>query len=177
MAKDELKTEICTSKVRASFVHVFEPFGKGNAKKKYQITLIIPKKQKDLLRKMEDCIDNAIDAGKSKLDGKRVRHLPLRDGDTDEGTRPEYENAYFLCAKSDTKPAILDENGEEILDKEEVYSGCYVKAIINFYAYNHEGSTGVAVGLAGVMKMDEGDKLSGRTVTAADFNSDDDDDV
>jgi hypothetical protein len=81
----------------------------------------------------------------------------------------------FLNANSVNKPGIVDADREEIMSKEEFYSGCFGRAAINFYAYNQSGNKGIACGLNNLQKLEDGDRLSGGGSTAAeDFGSDDD---
>ena len=56
--------------------------------------------------------------------------------------------------------------------EEKVYSGCYAQCILNLYVYNSNGNKGVGVGLSGVRKVKDGDRLGGVTVTADDFDDD-----
>ena len=57
----------------------------------------------------------------------------------------------------------------EILDPNEVYSGCYGRVSVIFYPYNASGSKGIACGLNNVMKVAEGERLGGGTSAASDF--------
>ena len=56
----------------------------------------------------------------------------------------------------------MGSNKELLDDKDEFYSGCYGRAVVNFYAYgNGIPSKGVAVGLESAMKTEDGDNLGG----------------
>ena len=50
-----------------------------------------------------------------------------------------------------------------------MYSGCYVYASVNFYAYNTSGNKGIAAGLNNVLKVADGEPLGGRISAEADF--------
>ena len=65
---------------------------------------------------------------------------------------------------------------QPILDRAEVYSGCYARVSINFYAFNTNGNKGIACGLGNIQKVRDGEPLSGRTSAADDFATDLDDD-
>ena len=71
-----------------------------------------------------------------------------------------------------------DENtdGKPILDRDEVYSGCYARVSLNFYAFNSNGNKGVACGLGNIQKIRDGESLGGRTSAADDFKTEADDD-
>ena len=84
---------------------------------------------------------------------------------------------YFLNANGTQKPGIVDENLNEILDPEEVYSGCWGRASISFYAFNTNGNKGVGVGLNNIQKLKDGDRLGAvRASAESDFCDDFEDD-
>lgn len=162
-----------------SYAHVFEPHSMdGNSEPKYSVVLLIPKSDKKTLAKIDMAIKAAIEEGKSKWGGKIPANLkkPLRDGDEERPDNPEYEGCMFLSANSLRRPGIVDADLNEILDKDEFYSGCYGRASLNFYAYAVSGSKGVAAGLNNLQKLEDGERLSGNPTSAAeDFASEDDD--
>ncbi|MEE0873195.1 MAG: DUF2815 family protein, partial [Ruminococcus sp.] len=87
-----------------------------------------------------------------------------------------YANSYFVNANSPTAPQIVDRAVQPILDRSEVYSGCYAKVSINFYAFNSNGNRGIACGLGNIQKIRDGEPLGGRSSAADDFTADFDDD-
>lgn len=172
-------TKVVTSKVRFSYVHVWEPTAmEGSDKKKYSVSLIIPKSDTALVEKLKKAIENAKALGKdSKWGGKIPATLkqPLRDGDAERPDDPTYADSWFINASSATKPGIVDANTQPILDETEVYSGCYGRASINFYAFNSNGSKGVACGLNHIQKLEDGEALGGRGRAEDDFAEEQDD--
>lgn len=54
--------------------------------------------------------------------------LPLRDGDMDKREDTVYRHAYYLNARSDIPPGIVDKNLNRITEKSGFYSGCYGRA-------------------------------------------------
>jgi hypothetical protein len=61
-----------------------------------------------------------------------------------------------------------------------VYSGCYARVSLRFYAYNSNGSKGVAAGLGNIQKLADGEPLGGKRSAEADFGafkSEQDDDL
>ena len=62
---------------------------------------------------------------------------------------------------------------QEILDQSEVYSGCYARANISFYAYNTNGNKGIACGLNAIQKIRDGEPLGGTRVSVEDAFGDD----
>ena len=101
--------------------------------------------------------------------------LPLRDGDTERDDEA-YKGHWFINANSISAPQIVDRQVKPILDRSEVYSGCYARVALSFYAYNSNGSKGIACGLGNIQKIRDGEPLGGRTSATDDFSSVADDD-
>ena len=174
----ENKCKVVTGLVLFSYVNIFRSraFSDGQDAK-YSICLLIPKKDKKTLDKIQDAIDAAIEQGTtSKWGGKTPKnlHLPLRDGDAERADEaPEYAGMMFLNANSQSKPGIVDADRNEILDADEVYSGCWGRASINFFPYDSHGSKGIGVGLNNVQKIRDGERLGGSRASAeSDFDDD-----
>lgn len=173
-----MATKVVTGKVRFSYVNIFKSraFREGQDAK-YSICLLIPKSDKKGLAKITAAMDEAVQEGiRSKWGGKMPKnlHLPLRDGDEERADEaPEYEGMMFLNANSNTKPGIVDKDLVQILDPDEVYSGCWGRASINFFAYDSNGNRGVGVGLNNILKLSDGERLGGSRASAEDDFSDD----
>ena len=176
-----MSTKVVTGKVRFSYVNIFRSrsFSDGQDAK-YSICLLIPKKDKATIRKIQAAIDEAVQEGiSSKWSGKKPANLklPLRDGDAERADEaPEYEGMYFLNANSTQKPGIVDKDLNEILDPDEVYSGSWGRASINFYAFNSNGNRGIACALNNLQKVRDGERLGGRVSAEEDFAGLDDED-
>lgn len=174
------ETKVITGKVRFSYAHVFEPsaINEGDDKK-YSVAILIPKKDKETIKKIEKAVAAAKEAGKVKFGGKIPAGLkvPLRDGDIDREDDENYKGCYFINASSKSKPGVVDQDLNPILDKEEFYSGCYGRASLNFYAFNVSGNRGVACGLNNLQKLEEGLKLSGGSSASDDFGEGDADSI
>ena len=171
-----MSTKVVTSEVRFSYVQVFEPSAmEEGMEKKYSVSLIIPKSDKKLVKKIEDAIALALKEGKAKFGGKIPNNYknPLRDGDIDRADHEEYADSWFVNANSNRRPGLVDENLDPILDQDEFYSGCYGRASINFYAFNVSGNKGVAVGLNNLQKLRDGEALGGANTSAAEDFGDD----
>ena len=172
MAKVQNSTKVVTGKVRFSYVHVFEPFAiNADQEPKYSICLLIPKSDKETLRKIEAAVETVKKTQAAKWGGKIPSNLktPLRDGDVERPDQEEYHGMYFLNASTKLKPGVVDAQLNPILDPTEVYSGCYGRASINFFAYNTAGNKGIGCGLNHIQKLEDGDYLGGRTRPEDDF--------
>lgn len=161
-------TQLVTGEVRFSYLHVFQPHAvEQGQQEKYSVSLLIPKNDVNTLNKIKQAIENAKVAGKSKIAGKNGQipanvKMPIRDGDTDRPDNPEYAGHYFVNASSTFKPGVVDQNVNPIIDSTELYSGCYGRADINFYAFNSNGNKGIACGLNNLQKTRDGETLGGR---------------
>ena len=167
-------TKVTTGKVRLSYAHIFEPHAMNEGQEaKYSVSVIIPKTDKETLTAIKEATDQAKKDGASKWGNKIPANLktPLRDGDVDREDDPAYAGCYFLNASSKNKPGIVDQNVQPILDATEVYSGCYARLTLNFYAYNASGNKGVAAGLGNIQKLEDGEPLGGFTRAEDDFDS------
>lgn len=175
---DNRPTFIITGKARLSYVHLVTPYSSDEGKEpKYSVTVLIPKKDKATLAKIEKAVEAATKEGKIKYWGGKVPKklkLPLRDGDEEREDDPVFAGHYFLNASSNRKPQVVDSDLDEIMDRDEIYSGMYGRVSINFYPFSAKGNEGVAAGLNNVQKLAEGEQLGGSATTAkADFGGDD----
>lgn len=182
---NEVSTKVVTGKVRFSYLHVFEPQAiKEGDEKKYSVSLIIQKSDKATLSDIKKGIEAATEIAKTKLGGKLPKNfkLPLRDGDEDREDDDAYENTFFLNASGKRKPGLVDKDLNPIMDRDDLYSGCYGRASISFYYFDSNGSKGIACGLNNLQKLKDGDALSGGASAVADFGAapaiiDEDDDL
>jgi hypothetical protein len=75
-----------------------------------------------------------------------------------------------MNASGKKKPGIVGRNGKtELTSEDEFYSGCFGRAAINFYPFSMKGNAGVAVGLNNLMKLEDGERLSGGASAQTDF--------
>lgn len=182
-------TKVVTGKVRLSYVHLFEPHANPNqkdAKPKYSCVILVPKTDRVTINKIRKAQEAALEAGKtSRFDGRIPKNWKntFRDGDeeADLELNPEYEGCYFMTVSSNTKPGIVDQDVQPILDATDVYSGCYARVSINAFPFNVSGNKGVSFGLNHVQKIADGEPLGGFSRAEDDFEpvareSDDDED-
>ena len=160
---------LITGKVRLSYEHVWEPVSINGGDEKYSVSLIIPKSDTETIKAKQD--------GRDKFGGKIPANLklPLRDGDIERPDDEAYADSYFINANSKDKPHIVDRNVDPILDRSEIYSGCYARVSISIYAFNSNGSKGIACGLGNIQKIADGEPLGGRTRAEDDFSVYEDD--
>lgn len=170
---ENAKTKVITDKCRFSYANVWEPKSINGGEEKYSISLIIPKSDTKTITEIKSAIEVAKQEGKAKLGGKIPGNLktPLRDGDIDRPDDEAYRNSFFINANSKERPNIVNRAVKPILDQSEVYSGCYGRASLTFYAYNANGNKGIACGLGNLQKLSDGEPLSGRSRAEDDFTT------
>ena len=162
-------------RTRFSYCHIWEPKSINGGDPKYSISLIIPKDDAETVKKINAAIGAAYRDGEAKLKGKgslpqlAALKTPLRDGDLDRPDDPAYAGCWFINANSDRAPGIVDAAAQPILDRSEVYSGCYGRASITFFAFNTNGNRGIACGLNNIQKLRDGEPLGGHISAEQEF--------
>lgn len=167
-----MSKNVVTPKFRASYPKLFKAeLNKLSNKMEYSVVALF-KKGEDLsaLKKaVEECLVEKLGADKSKWP-KKLK-TPFRDQgekELDDGSMPVgYEKgAIFMTLKSSQKPGIVDKDVQPILDENEIYAGCYLKASVRPYYYDQAGNKGVAFGLQNIQKVADGEPLGGSRVSA-----------
>lgn len=174
---------------RFSYVNVIEPRGINGGKEKYSVSLIVPKSNTLVVDRIKRSIRETYEESKNRLKGNsktipdldEVMEGVLHDGDKKRDGDPAYEDAYYINAKNDRKPQLFvkgKEKGhpEELMDPAEIYSGCYGRALISFYAYNTSGGRGIACSLIALQKGKDGEPLGNYIDAAKAFEEDDEED-
>jgi hypothetical protein len=175
-------TRVVTGKVRLSYVYVWETRPQSEEditaglKPKYSCQIIIDKTDKQTIASIEKAVTAAIETGKTKLANKKGiipkdLKLPLRCGDTDEEKAGEelYKNKWFLNANAVRQPGVVDSSLNRIIDQDALYSGCYGRVSLEFYAFSGK-SKGIAVGLGNIQKLADGERLGGGATAEEDFD-------
>jgi len=174
--------KVITGEVRFSYLHAFVPKAgkKPGDEPKYQGSLIIPKSDVLTITKINNTVEAlkkdpaAIQKWGGKLNGLK---LPLRDGDVDRPDDPAYAGCFFLNANNKDKPGIIGADRQEIIEPTELYSGCYGRASLNFFAFKTDESKGVGVALNNIQKLRDGEPLGAVRTKAEDDFADDMSDI
>lgn len=179
--KEAPATKVRIEDCRFSYANVFHPTAvEEGQQKKYNVSLIISKKNKTDIAKLNKGIEAAIEQGKDKeLKGKPRNKwtMPLRDGDEERPNDEAYKNSFFINAKSTRKPQVIDRKKEVITEEsEEFYSGCYGRATVTFFPYAKAGNVGIGCGLGNLQKVKDGEPLSSISSADEDFDEYEDDD-
>lgn len=186
------KVDLTTGRGTVSFPHLTVTQAAANKNDKgdpvYDVQFIIPKTQRDDLRKILSAIK---EVGEAKWgdNWKKVRN-PLRDGDkeagdlTEDGSTkgakyPERLGCFFINARSTKPVGVFDRQRRPLLGENDVYGGCIAQIAVTFYPYSNQGNHGIGVGLNGVQKVADGEPLGGggapKVESMFDLLDDDDD--
>ncbi len=162
---------ITTGKVRASYVNIFQPKApQGGGDPKYSVTLLIPKSDIATINSIYAEIEKAKQEGAQKVFGGSIPpmcRVPLHDGD---GVKPasgepfgeECRGCLVMTASAKLQPSIVGLDMQSIINPADVYSGCYIRANVNFFAYSSNGNKGIGCGLNAVQKIEDGEPLTAR---------------
>ena len=167
-------TTVVTGKVRLSFAHLFEPrAAEEGGPLKYGTAILISKKDKYTLDRYESALEAAKELykekfGKGKLPIASKFKTPLRDGDEEKPDDPAYAGHFFMNCNSDNKPGMVDLDLNPILDKTQLYSGCYVRVSFNLFPYSGKAN-GIAAGLNSVQFIADGDPFGNVSRPEVDF--------
>lgn len=172
--KKEKKEKFITPILRCSFPSVFDLNEQSG---KYEITLLIPKEgEDDFLKKLSSQVQKVAETAWGKDNAKKALQnvkgtdfQTVKDGDN--SNRDELQGHYYIKAKSGAKyaPGVIDKKTQPIIDADEVYGGCHVRASINFYTYDFNGNRGVGVGLKSIMKVKDDEPFAGFVSAADEF--------
>lgn len=174
-----MSNTIVTGEVRLSYVNVFEPRANQNGgDPKFQVTVLLPKSDTvtyaAINREIQAELQNGV---ATKFGGQMpaMPAIPIHDGD---GLRPngepfgeECRGCWVFTASSKQRPEVVDENLQPILSPTAVYSGCYGRVSIRFFAYNQAGKKGIGCGLGNVQKLRDGEPLGGGSTALQDFGA------
>jgi hypothetical protein len=93
------------------------------------------------------------------------RH-PIKDGDimAREKNDPWYAGKWIINAKAnvDFPPQVVGQDRQPVVDRTQIYAGCYGHFALNFYAYDQQVNKGVSAGLTAFMKTADGERLDNR---------------
>lgn len=181
MAQPANPTKVITGKVRLSYCHLFEAFSSfEGAAAKFSTVILVPKTDKSTIKKIKAAQQAALEQGKStKFNGSIPKNWKntFRDGDeeADLEKNPEYEGHYFMTISNNTKPGVVDQHVQPVMDASEVYSGCYARVSMNAFPFSASGNKGVSFGLNHVQKIEDGEPFGNFSKAENDFDPIEDD--
>lgn len=160
--------------VKVCYVNVFEARSSfEGTEPKFSVRILIDKTDpnlEELLTGVNKAIANAVSISKEK--GKFSKgfpatgKIPLKDGDLNlngDGN-PVHPGYWYMDAKAQEsdKPGVVDIHHNPIMDKSEVYSGCYAVLSLAMYGYDAPANKGISCGLSHFMKVSDGEPMGGK---------------
>lgn len=166
----DFKTPLC----RLSFAQgLYRPKGVNGGPEKFGCTLIFPKADRKILEPYVAQVikDEWKDAGLERArkglikspflagDGKEARNK--QTGELHPGMGPD---VFFIrcIANKDRPPWVRWRDPNLQMTEADVYSGCWVKAVIGCFTWrNDQSGDGVSFGVSGLQKIKDGERLGG----------------
>lgn len=172
-------TQMTTGEVRLSYVHLDAPYANPNtnADPKYQVTVLMPKSDVQAKARLDAAYQAAVQKGVAeKWNGTMppIVACSIHDGDgvrpsTGEAFGPECAGHWVFTASSKNPVSMVDAGMNPIVQKGEIYSGCYARVCVSLFPYNTAGKRGIGIGLEAVQKLRDGDPLGGGVSVADAF--------
>ncbi len=162
-------SKITIKNVRLSYPHLFTPKANDEGgKPKYSADLILDKKQHaETIKKIEKIIERvSFDFFKKPT---KLKNCALHDGNEREDKEGYGDEIMFVVSKNDNPPEIVDRDPSVRLTAADrrPYGGCYVNAVIRFFAYDHKtGGKGVSSSLEAVQFYKDGESFGAGPVNA-----------
>lgn len=123
---------------------------------------------------LKDLKKAAHEAAKAKWpdESRRPKKLrsPFRDSAEKNGLDGFPEGSTFITCKTKRRPGVIDGQKNPITDAQDIYPGCWVRATVKPFAYDHTGNRGVSFSLNNVQKVKEGDPLGAFSKAEDDFD-------
>lgn len=162
---------------RASFVQLVKPkanISQPGSAPKFSLNLIFdPEDAQIIYAAIMDVATRAFGADAAGMIAREAIKQPLKDGSKPNKKTglidPTTNGKYFITAKSneDRQPICFAQDGGTVLNPSAIYSGCYVRAELNFFSFTMPTASGVSVGANFIQFVKDGEKLAGAPPTVA----------
>lgn len=158
-----------TPTFRASYLTVFEPKSYEQGPPKYSVEMLFDKKTSDLTDMKKKMGEIAVKAwGKDKAQWPKNFRWPFKDGDNmgddiEEAAAEIYAGNYVARTDSQNEVTIIDQKKNDILNKNEIFSGCFCRASLYMVPYENiggkgpEGRSGIKLYFQGIQLVKKGE--------------------
>jgi hypothetical protein len=146
-----------------------------SGQKSFQATFLIPKdtdKGKDLYDRIRDVIDEAM---KEKW-GKDIPRLkddkfPLHDGDDKEQPTDGYDGHWYLSARSQMRPKVMDNDGKTPLAESDgkIFAGDFVHGWVRIWVMDNNYGRRVCASLEAVQFIRQGERFGAAPISDDEF--------
>lgn len=160
--------KIITPVFRVSFPQVFEAkAAPGSDKLKYSVVMLF--KSTEDISTIKDMVKRTV--LKKYPDGVTPTEFTTPYNDGNNKSYDGYADTIYMTASSLYPPGVVDEQKQPIINSREFYAGCYAVASVNAYCWTYMGKSGVSLGLQNIMKVNDGEPLTGGASAEVDFES------
>lgn len=154
------KTKVVSGRLILHHPHLFTKWAyKDKTTSRYSVMLIIPKEDKETLRKIDVAIEETIKLSAPLNNGVIPQitdvAIPLRDGDSKVPSNIMYMGSQYMTASSQTPPGVINERKIPLFGDEQVPDCSYGRASFYFEPYNIEGKIVIACRLINVQVFKE----------------------
>lgn len=155
---------------RLSFEHIFRPSSTQGSEPAYSATILIPKNDPQIAEIRKAMSYVAEQKWKTRAQGVlknlyAAEKTNLRDGDLKtelSKTYQGYEGMMYVTARNKNQPSIFDKGCKPVQESSGlIYSGCYVNALIEFWAQDNANGKRINGSLLGVQFVKDGDRFGG----------------
>lgn len=185
--KQKDPSRVLLKDVRIGYPNVFKPrgFGRGDGgDKAYSAQFYIDtstKEGKANIALCEDAIEEAMfkEFGEDRKKWPKIKKANMAcfyGDDVDEDERkPEWEGMFVVRSRNKKRPLVLDRDKTELVEEDNrPYGGCYVDAIVRFWAQTYEGIPRINCSLEAVRFRRDGEPFGHAPVDPDEFEDLDD---
>jgi len=164
--------------VRISFPNIFRASSfKPDQEPKFSATFIVAKDHPQIKAIKKAMQQAAVDKWGEKAAGmlKQIAasgKMCLRDGDEKANMDGFGEGVLFFNASNTKRPGIYDRDRTPLVEEDgRPYAGCYVNALVDFWAQDNQYGKRINASLSGVQFVRDGEAFGGggRVASADDF--------
>jgi hypothetical protein len=152
------ETSVLTGMARLAFANVLKPAENLNGELKYSCVLLFAPDD-PTIPLLKKAAGNAIKAKWGDKVPSSLRN-PVRDGNEKEWAG--FPGHLYISPTSATRPGIVDQRAKPVDSPETIYSGCWVRADVNAFAYDNKGNKGASFGLNNLQVLGDDDAFTGR---------------
>lgn len=173
MSEEVKPGKVKLKKARLSYPALFKPKafkGQSGGTPKFQATFLLDKKkdakQIEAIKKAMDEAKAASKLAKIKLPADKVA---FRDGDEKVDGKgepvPEYEGMMYLVTSNANRVPVVDRDRTPLAEEDnKVYAGCYVNAVVRFWAQDNEFGKRMNCSLEAVQFDSDGERFGAAPV-------------
>jgi hypothetical protein len=163
---------VMTPKARLSFANLFRPrVSRFDATKSNYSCVLVFEPGTDLTALKSLVWRAAVEAfGESRARDTSATQYPFKALRADDPKIPGFpDGSVAINCQSQFPPGLCDQSRQPVIDPNTIYSGCYVHATVNAFAWERAGKRGVSFGLGNMQKIADGPRLDNRRTIEQDF--------